>query len=136
VRIALDSSVLIAAHISRAGVCAQLLEDILLHHELVASEFILEELSRKLCEKFDFPAADAKQVVAFLRRVCIIVKPEDLPLDSCRDPEDVPLLGTAVAGQCHLLISVDKDLLDMQAIQNIPIIRPGDFWRRTMMPDS
>ena len=47
-RIALESSVLIAAHISRAGVCAELLEDLLLHHELVTSNFILQELRRKL----------------------------------------------------------------------------------------
>ena len=60
-RVALDSSVLIAAHISRAGVCAELLEDLLLHHELVISEFILEELRRKLGEKFGFPARDADQ---------------------------------------------------------------------------
>jgi predicted nucleic acid-binding protein len=57
VRIALDSSVLIAAHISRAGVCAEMLEVVLLHHELVTSGFILEELRRKLVEKFNFPSA-------------------------------------------------------------------------------
>ena len=44
-RIALDSSVLIAANISRAGTCAELLEDLLLHHELVISKFILEDNS-------------------------------------------------------------------------------------------
>ena len=75
-RIALDSSVLIAAHISRAGVCAELLEDILLHQELL------------------------------------------------------PALGTAIAGECSLLISVDRDLLNMRDIRDIPIIRPGDYWRR------
>ena len=111
-RIALDSSVLIAAHISRAGVCAELLEDLLLHHELVISDFILEELRRKLSEKFGFPARDANQVAAFLRRVSIVVLPADLPSDLCRDPTDVPVLGTAVAGECSLLISVDRDLLD------------------------
>jgi predicted nucleic acid-binding protein len=42
----------------------------------------------------------------------------------------VPALGTAVAGECALLISVDRDLLDMQAIRAIPIIRPGEYWRR------
>jgi len=42
----------------------------------------------------------------------------------------LPVLGTAVAGACTLLISVDRDLLDMQTIQAIPIIRPGDYWRR------
>ena len=129
-RIAIDSSVLIAAHIRRAGVCAELLEDILLHHDLVISEFILRELTRKLGEKFEFPARDVHQVTAFLRRVSILVIPTDLPPDLCRDPTDVPVLGTAIAGECSLLISVDRDLLDMREIREIPIIRPGDYWRR------
>lgn len=134
-RVALDSSVLIAAHISRAGVCAELLEDVLLHHELVTSEFILEELCRKLVEKFDFPRREADQVAAFLRRAGIVVLPAGLASNICRDPTDVPVLGTAVAGECALLISVDRDLLDMQFIQEIPIIRPGDYWRRTTQVD-
>jgi len=130
VRIALDSSVLIAAHISRAGVCAELLEDVLLHHELVISDFILEELARKLREKFNFPERDIDLVGGFLRRVSTLVEPADLPLDLCRDLTDLPVLGTAVAGECPLLISVDHDLLDMQTIQEIPIVRPGEYWRR------
>jgi putative PIN family toxin of toxin-antitoxin system len=130
VRIALDSSVLIAAHISRAGVCAELLEDLLLHHELVISDFILEELGRKLVEKFHFSKRDANLIGTFLRRVGTVVQPTELPRDLCRDPTDVPVLGTAVAGGCSLLISVDRDLLDMQTIQDIPIIRPGEYWRR------
>ena len=130
-RIALDSSVLIAAHISRAGVCAELLEDVLLHHELVTSEFILEELGRKLAEKFKFPKREADQVAAFLRRASIVVVPAELPSDVCRDPTDISVLGTAVGGECDLLISVDRDLLDMKSIAEIQILRPGEFWRRT-----
>jgi uncharacterized protein len=130
VRIALDSSVLIAAHISRAGVCAELLEDVLLHHDLVISDFIVEELRRKLIEKFNFPKREADLVGAFLRRVGIVVQPADLPGDQCRDSSDVPVLGTAIAGQCALLISVDRDLLDMKTFHEIPIIRPGEYWRR------
>lgn len=121
---------LIAAHISRAGVCAELLEDLLLHHELVTSEFILGELGRKLVEKFRFPEREAGQVAAFLRRVAVVVEPAELPSDLCRDPTDIPILGTAVAGECALLISVDRDLLDMRRINETPIIRPGEYWRR------
>jgi putative PIN family toxin of toxin-antitoxin system len=131
VRIALDSSVPIAAHISRAGVCAEVLEDLLLHHELVTSEFILEELGRKLVEKFSFPKREADRVAAFLRRAGVVVVPTEFPSDVCRDPTDIPVLGTAVGGECSLLISVDRDLLDMRSIDEIPIIRPGEYWRRT-----
>jgi putative PIN family toxin of toxin-antitoxin system len=131
VRIALDSSVLIAAHISRAGVCAELLDDVLLHHDLVISEFILDEVCRKLIEKFSFPKREADQVAAFLRRAGTLALPAELPTDLCRDPTDIPILGTAVAGECALLISVDRDLLDMRDVLGIPIIRPGDYWRRT-----
>ncbi len=122
---------LIAAHISRAGVCAELLEDLLMHHELVTSEFVLGELGRKLKEKFRFPEREADQVAAFLRRTAVVVEPAHLPSDACRDPKDIPILGTAVGGECALLVSVDRDLLDMQHIDEIPIIRPGEYWRRT-----
>jgi putative PIN family toxin of toxin-antitoxin system len=131
VKIALDSSVLIAALISRAGVCAELLEDVLLHHELVTSEFILEEVAGKLIDKFSFPKREVDLVAAFLRRVAIVVAPADLPADACRDSMDIPVLGTAVGGECALLISVDRDLLDMRQINEIPIVRPGEYWRRT-----
>jgi len=40
------------------------------------------------------------------------------------------VLGTAFAGECSLLISVDRDPLDMREIRDIPIIRPGEYWRR------
>jgi predicted nucleic acid-binding protein len=42
------------------------------------------------------------------------VDPGDLAPALCRDPTELPLLGTAVAAACAQLISVDRDLLDMQ----------------------
>jgi hypothetical protein len=43
--------------ISRAGVCAELLEDVLLHHELVISGFILEELGESSLRNSISPGA-------------------------------------------------------------------------------
>ena len=81
-------------------------------------------------EKFRFPEREANQLAAFLRRVAVVVTPADLPSDLCRDSTDIPVLGTAVGGDCAILISVDRDLLDMQHINEIPIIRPREYWRR------
>ena len=130
-RVVLDTSTLIAAHSSRAGVCAELMEDALLNHELIISEFILDELHRKLRDKFAFPESDIREVAAFLRTAATIVVPTELSPDCCRDKDDIPILGTAVAGHAELLITVDRDLLELVAFREIAILRPGEYWERT-----
>ncbi|MBV8404194.1 MAG: putative toxin-antitoxin system toxin component, PIN family [Gammaproteobacteria bacterium] len=127
----LDSSVLIAAAISRAGVCAELLEDVLTHHELVLSEYIVDEVCEKLIGKLGFPDREVRQLTRLLLRVATITEPAAIPPGSCRDADDLPVLGTAVAASADLLVSVDKDLLSLNEFMGIAIIRPGDFWKRT-----
>ena len=129
-RVVLDTSTLIAAHISRAGVCAELLEDVLLHHELIVSEFILDELRRKLREKFRFPESDIRAVTSFLRDAGLVLVPADLPADACRDPDDIPVLGTAVAARAELLVTVDLDLLALVDFRGVAIVKPRGYWER------
>jgi putative PIN family toxin of toxin-antitoxin system len=131
VKVVLDSSVLITAAISRAGVCAELLEDVLTHHELVISDFIAEEVGRKLRDKFNFPESEVRQLRRFLGRMATAVVPTNLPSNVCRDANDIPVLGTAVAASALVLVTVDKDLLALDGFQGIAIIKPGEFWRRT-----
>ena len=130
-RVVLDSSVLVAASISRAGVCAELLEDVLTHHELAMSSFIAEELARKLRDKFHFPDGEVRELCRFLERMTTRVEPTELPAGVCRDPKDVPVLGTAVAAGASILVTVDKDLLALGEFQGIAVIKPGEFWQRT-----
>jgi len=59
-----------------------------------------------------------------------MVEPMALPAGSCRDPDDIPVLGTAVAGSSELLVAVDKDLLALGSYVGIAIVKPGEFWRR------
>jgi putative PIN family toxin of toxin-antitoxin system len=131
VKVVLDSSVLIAASISRAGVCAELLEDVLTHHQLVISDFIAEELGRKLRDKFNFPESEIGQLRRFFGSMATVVVPADLPAKVFRDPDDIPVLGTAVAAGASVLATVDKDLLALGEFQGIAIITPGGFWQRT-----
>jgi putative PIN family toxin of toxin-antitoxin system len=130
VRVLLDSSVLVAAYISRAGVCAGLLEDILMDHECVISDFILNELTRKLKEKFGFQEDEIAEIRVSIATAAEVVQPAEVAPGSCRDPGDLPVLGTAVAGRVEVLITVDK-LLDLKAHCGIAIIRPGEFWSWT-----
>ncbi len=133
-RVVLDSSVLIAAYISRSGTCSNLLEDVLMGHEWVISQFILDELARKLRDKFHYSQNDVAGIVGSIRAAAVMEEPIDIPAGSCRDPNDLPVLGTAVAGRAELLITGDKDLLELRAFRGIAVIGPGEFWKHTDGP--
>jgi len=67
VRILLGSSVLIAA-IARPGVCTELVEEVARDHTLIFSQYILDEVDRRLREKFGLSRAEASKLVSGIRR--------------------------------------------------------------------
>jgi putative PIN family toxin of toxin-antitoxin system len=97
----------------------------------VVSDFILKELGRKLRDKFNLPQNEIRQLQRLLGKVATSVAPLDLPTSICRDPTDIPVLGTALAGGASVLVTVDKDPLALGEFQGIAIIKPGEFWRQT-----
>ena len=135
-RVAIDSSVLIAAYISRAGVCAELLEDVLMDHDLICSDFALDKLARRLKEGFHFTAGEIQEIRESITVAAEIVTPAEISKESCRDPKDLRILGSAVAGKADLLVTVDKDLLELIAYGDIPIVKPGEFWKRQSRPEE
>jgi putative PIN family toxin of toxin-antitoxin system len=129
VRVVLDSSVLIAA-MARPGTCTELADEVAGDHTLVLSEHIVGEVERKLQEKFGLPAGEAQSLVTDLKERGELVEPAEVPESACRDAEDLPVLGTVVAGSAQLLVRVDKDLLELGSFREIPIIKPGAAFRR------
>lgn len=47
----------------------------------------------------------------------------------CRDPDDEPYLQTAIVGRADVIVSGDRDLLDLGAAEDIPIVAPAEFLR-------
>ena len=125
-RIVLDTNVLIAAFIAR-GVCHQLFEHCISHHELVISEFILNELREKLILKFKYTSEVADEALKLLRSHVEIVSPIPLDKPVCRDADDDNILAAAATGNCECIITGDKDLLVLKQFQGIDVLSPSDF---------
>ena len=126
-RVVLDSNVLIAAFAAR-GTCAELLEHCVREHQLLTSDYILAEVRRNLVSKLKLSARDADDAVRLLRTRLPVVEPIDLGRRVCRDVEDDPILGTAVAARCELLVTGDQDLLEMALYEGTRIVSPRGFW--------
>jgi putative PIN family toxin of toxin-antitoxin system len=127
-RLVRDSNVLIAAFVAR-GICADLLEHAVRVHDPATSEFILDEVDRKLREKIRVTESQADQAVKLLRTRFEIVEPATIEKEACRDQDELLVLGTAVAARCDVLVSGDKDLLNLDTFRGIRIISPGAFWK-------
>ena len=48
----------------------------------------------------------------------------------CRDPDDDAVLALAITADVDFIVSGDKDLLDLEIFQNIPILKPAEALRR------
>lgn len=128
-RLVLDTNVLIAAFISR-GTCAELFIHCGKHHSLVVSDFILDEFTRILRDKFNISSRHTEQAARLIKSRAICVKPEELPADTCRDRDDIQVLGTAMSGNCRAIITGDKDLLILHPWRKIAILAPNEFWKQ------
>ena len=127
-KVTLDTNVLIAAFIAQ-GTCHQVLEDVVRHHELVLSNYILDEFTEKLTEKLRFNLGEVREARTLLSGKARLVNPVEIETPTGIDPDDLPVLGTAVAGQCDCIVTGDRELLQLGVIDHIPILKPGDFWK-------
>jgi len=125
-RVVLDTNVVIAAFISR-GLCSELLEHCGQQHCVVVSDFILHKLHERLVVKFKYTDQEAADAVGLIASVAEDVIPESLETPVCRDPDDVAILGTAVAGRVACIVTGDADLLVLREFRGIFILRPAEF---------
>lgn len=130
-RIVLDTNVLLSAFFTR-GVCEALLEACLESPEcvMVLSEHILGEFEEHAAGKFDAPASDVRRIIEFLRANSEVVVPAPMPEGTCPDPDDLPVLGTAVAGKAEVLVTGDAELLALKAVGEARILSPREMFDR------
>ena len=126
-RVVLDSNVFIAAVAAR-GLCEVIVELCLERHRLISCEEILGEVEEKLRTKLKVPHRVVTEYVKFLRQNAEFVMPEKLDPKTCRDPNDLMVLGLVSPGNAQAIVTSDKDLLVLGNFKGVPIMTPRAFW--------
>lgn len=103
--------------------------------EVVLSTFILEELRRalpRLSARHGLSSREIDDLVDILSIQAELVEPEPITDEALRDDNELPVLGTLLAGMrtgnLDYLITGDKDLLALAG--TYPILTPAEFWGR------
>jgi putative PIN family toxin of toxin-antitoxin system len=134
-RAVVDTNILVRAVIKPLGSVGPVLRRlrdgayVLLYSEPLLTELV-DVLNRpRIRDKYSLTPDDIETVVAL-----VLLRGEGIVptrrIDICRDPKDNMLLEAAADGNADVIVSGDKDLLDLEAFEEIPIIGPADFLAR------
>jgi putative PIN family toxin of toxin-antitoxin system len=135
VRVVVDTNVLASALIRRQGVTGQVLRYLrdgrftLIYSVPLLIELV-EVLSRPyIQEKYHIQSDDITALINLIRLRGELVSPKR-KIDASRDPKDNHILEAIVEGNADVVVTGDKDLLDMKDFESIPIIRVAEFLAR------
>lgn len=128
VRIVLDTNVLFSALFWR-GAPHKLLNALRDHPvaQLCSSSTLLEELSDVLTrpaarKQLTLVGRSPRDVLADYLTLIELVVTQPLPAPVSRDPDDDAVLACALAAKAGLIVSGDRDLLDLGRFEGIPIL--------------
>ena len=125
-KIVFDTNIIISGFLTVTGLSEYVFTLGLKRHEVVLSEYILEELRRKLTGKLQIPEAQVEELLNFLRNRTTIVKAAANPHIHFKDKKDIPILSLVEACRPHYFITGDKDLLLLKKLGHTLFLSPRE----------
>ena len=126
-RVFLDTNVLVSAVATR-GLCADVLREILVSHQLAVSAPLIAEIEKILSTKIGVPQEAISDFVDLLTQDCIWSEMAQLVEIDIKDKDDIVILSTALAAKTEIFVTGDKELLELEIIQSMRIRSPRSFW--------
>ena len=126
-RVFLDTNVLASAAATR-GLCADVLREVLISHELLTSAQVLSELELVLRTKFGVARQLIDDFISLIRQDTVLAQPGQLPTVEIQDEDDLPILSAALSAGAAVFVTGDKEILDIGQIENLAILSPRQFW--------
>ena len=134
-RVVVDTNILVSYLITHRSLIAEIIDVHLARGDfrLLTSHVLLKELDRVLQYPRLHRYYDAETRVRFVALIVALSEIVDLPDEVpriCRDPDDDWVIACAVAGEAALIVSGDRDLLDLEQVGDIPILSASRFLTR------
>jgi len=126
-KVFLDTNVL-ASSIATRGLCGELLEIIIHDHELLTCQPVLKELQRVLADKLRLPEAVVDGFLGLLKSEAQLIESRKTPSIAIKDADDIPILACALAANADVFVTGDRELLDLRAVDGLPIVSPRQLW--------
>ena len=125
-KVVFDTNILISGFLTVTGVSRYVFNVALKRHQVILSEFILDELKRKLVVKLRIPPSGVERMVRFLRKRTTLLKVKKNPHIQFKDKDDIPLLELLEFSKAHYFVTGDKDLQTLKKFGHTLILSPRE----------
>ena len=131
-RVMLDTNILISAFVFRSKKIYAVINYVILHHELVLSSYVVDELRDVVNRKFPQMADSLDEFLTTLS-FTLVYSPKLIPtgLFKIRDNSDAPVLYTAIIEGADVLVTGDKDF-DEAEVEKPEIMTVAEFTEKYM----
>jgi putative PIN family toxin of toxin-antitoxin system len=100
------------------------------HQWVGTPETVAEFYSVLFSAKFDrFVTFGRREEIAAFLSPFVSIRRVDFRIEACRDPKDDKFLEAAVAGEAHLLVTGDRDLLALDPVRSHRNFDSGRLYR-------
>lgn len=127
-KILFDANVIISGFVSQ-GYSFEVIKDAAGKYEVYCTEYLLKETQKSLSAKFPLSDKVINSIINTVKKQFIRGKTADTVERISRDPKDDQILADAVINEIDIIITGDKDLLELKDYKGIKIIMPKDYWK-------
>lgn len=128
-RIAFDTNVLVSALLFEDSTPARAFFSALVRGEILISTALVTEIHNVLYRpKFDKYITDSQRedfMLALVEAGVLVDITESVEI--CRDPKDNMILELAICGNADVIVTGDKDLLDLDPFRGIVVVTPQTY---------
>ncbi len=134
-RVFLDTNVIVSALATR-GLCADVMREILVRHQLVVSEALFEELRTVLRAKIGVPDEVVSDLIDLLKDGAVLSDPSPSSAPPMAGSADRALVSAALNGQADLFVTGDREIIALKGTGRMDIVSPRTFWERIKGPSK
>ena len=137
-RVVLDTNELISGLLSTTSMPARAVEHTISNGQLLASTDTLRALMTTLLSpKFDRYAPRDRRDALLVRLAPLVEIVEVVQrIQASRHPDDHKFLEVGINGRADVIVSGDRDLLDLNPFRGIAIVAPADYLVRFTTSES
>ena len=114
-KILFDANVIISGFVSQ-GYSFDVIKDAAGKHEVYYTEYLLKETQKSLSAKFPLSGEVINSIINTVKKQFIEGKTADTVERISRDPKDDQVLADAAANDIDIIITGDKDLLELKTL--------------------